>query len=188
MDRKYALVLVAASLSSHHLSSQGFSQLSINNVQATVFSNGLIGPTLPNGNGLLVPAGTGVSPLYTSGLWVGGTSPDNQLRFAAHLYGNSGERDFFPGPLTTDGTATITPATSAQYDHVWAIDRAAVELHRAYFMCVSDPGCDLAATFPTGYTVPEEFLTWPAMGDISAGQALYLAPFFDLPTKFSWEF
>jgi len=179
MDRKYALILVAASFSSHHLSGQAYSQLTINNARATVFSNGLIGPASPNGAGVVVPAATGLSPLYTSGLWLGGVSSDNQLKFAAHLYGSVAERDFFPGPLTIDGSASITPDVSSAYDQVWSVNQADVLLHRAYMDCLADPGCDPTIEFPNGYTVPASFLTWPAMGNADEGQAAYLAPYYD---------
>lgn len=179
MDRKYVLLLVIAALCGHNLKSQGFAQLNINDARATVFSNGLIGPSSPNGSGLEVPAGTGLSPMYTSGIWVGGNSSDGQLKFAAHVYGNSGERDFFPGPLTVDGNAAISAQVSTAYDQVWSVDQAEVQQHRAYFDCLNDPGCDPNIEFPDGYEVPTSFLNWPAMGDVDAGQATYLAPFFD---------
>jgi hypothetical protein len=179
MDRTYATLLVLAALGSGSAWAQNHAQLTINGVHTTVFSNGLIGPATPNGNGMEAPAGTGRSPLFTSGIWIGGNSPDNQLKFAAHLYGTPGERDFFPGPLTIDGTATISPEVSATYDQVWSVDQADVLLHRAYFDCLADPGCDPAIAFPGGYTIPASFLSWPAMGDVEAGQDTYLAPFYD---------
>lgn len=178
MDRKYALLLVVTALCGDHLFGQAWSQLTINNAQATLFSNGLIGPAAPNGNGLVVPAATGLSPLYTSGLWVGGTSPDNQLKFAAHLYGSPGERDFFPGPLTIDGNASITPEVSAAYDQVWTILQSDVVAHRTFTLCQGDPDC-IEAAFPDGYTIPASFLNWPAEGNVEAGYAAYLAPFLD---------
>ena len=179
MDRTYALLLVIVSLCGHNLQAQGFAQLNINNAKATVFSNGLIGPSTPTGSGLEVPAGTGLSPMYTSGIWMGGYSSDNQLKFAAHLYGAAGERDFFPGPLTDDGSATVSAQVSTAYDQVWSVDQADVQQHRAYFDCLADPGCDPNTEFPSGYAIPTSFLNWPAMGDVDAGQTAYLAPFFD---------
>ena len=60
MDHEYSLLLVIAALSGGHLHAQGFAELTANDVQATVFSNGLIGPSTPNGNGMEAPAGTGL--------------------------------------------------------------------------------------------------------------------------------
>ena len=48
MDRKYTLLLVVTALCGDHLLGQAWSQLTINNAQATLFSNGLIGPASPN--------------------------------------------------------------------------------------------------------------------------------------------
>lgn len=179
MDRKHTLLLLLAGLTGPAMMAQNFAELDINDVRARFHSTGLIGPDLSSGtSAFIVPASGLSSPLYSGGLWMGGYSTDNQLKFAAHLYGAQGERDFFPGPLTVDGTAAIGAGVSNQYDRVWTVLRSDVLQHRAYFDCVADPGCDEATAFP-GYTTPSAFLDWPAMGDVEAGQATYLAPFFD---------
>lgn len=180
MDRKYSYLLFLAGIPASDLVAQAFAELSINDVHARVYSNGLMGPDLATGNSaFIVPAGSGLSPLYSSGLWLGGFSPDNQLKFAAHLFGDSGDRDFFPGPLTIDGAATIDATVSAQYDRVWSILQSDIVQHRAYFECVTTPGCDTLIEFPGGYIVPASLLEWPAEGNVDAGQAAYLAPFVD---------
>ena len=180
MDRKYTACLATLILAAPLAHAQGYSELDINALRVRMYSNGLIGPDLGAGTSAFTVPGQGGAPLlYSSGLWLGGLSSDGQLKLAAHLYGANGQRDFFPGPLTTDGNASITPQVSALYDQVWRIEQADVDLHRAYYACASDPACDLSAAFPNGYTVPTSFINWPAIGDVAAGQALYLAPFFD---------
>jgi hypothetical protein len=160
------------------INAQGVALLNVNDVQMRVYSNGRIGPDPLSGEpALVVPVSNGTGIVAASGLWAGGTSPDGSLKLAAHLYGDG--TDFFPGPLTVTGDASITPAVSTAYDRVWTINAVDVDLHRAYFACLNDLGCDPAIAFPNGYTIPESFVTWPAQGDIGAGQAPYLAPFFD---------
>ena len=48
-----------------------------------------------------VPKGGGVSSLYAGALWMGGISPDQQLKLAALRFRNG--NDFWTGPLTNDG-------------------------------------------------------------------------------------
>ena len=179
MNRIYLAVTAAIGLHAPTALAQNSGTLLINDVQAILYSNGLIGPDGSGGHGFLVPAADGTSPMYSSGLWMAGVAPGGQLKMAAHLFGGDSERDFFPGPLTVDGSASITPEVSQQYDQVWSILRADVDQHRAWSACVSDPNCDVDEEFPNGYTVPAAFLNWPALGDVEAGQALYLAPFVD---------
>ncbi len=179
MAHKYTSVLFGLLLTANQAGAQAFAALDINEIRARVHSTGLIGPDLANStSAFVVPSANSAPLLYSSGLWLGGNSPDNQLKLAAHLYG-VGPQQFWPGTLTNDGTATITQEVSTQYDQVWKVDQADVVLHRAYYDCMSDPGCDVAQEFPGGYTVPDVFINWPAMGHVDSGQDLYLAPFFD---------
>jgi hypothetical protein len=159
--------------------------LDANDVRMVVHANGFIGnnPGLPVG--VEIPAFSGLLTMGAGGLWVTGITPNSQARVAAHLY--PGAQDFTPGPLTTDGTASITAQTIAQYDRVWSVSATQIELHQAYFACLQDPECDVNDEFPDGYTIPPTFLSWPAMGDVSAGQATYLAPFVDIGADGSYD-
>ncbi|HNR55865.1 MAG TPA: T9SS type A sorting domain-containing protein [Flavobacteriales bacterium] len=180
MHRNPNLLLVVTLLSVYEVRAQSFAELDINEVRARFHSNGLLGPDLATGESAFqVPATTAVSPMYSSGLWIGGLDPGNNLRLAAHLFGDNGQRDFFPGPLTTDGSATILPEVSEEYDQVWSVYRTEIETHQAYFACLKDPECDVNIAFPGGYTMPASIATWPAEGLVDLGQAPYLAPFVD---------
>lgn len=162
------------------LFAQAFGTLEINDVRARFHSHGLISEDLVNQQAdFEVPAGGGAHTMYSAGLWIGGITSDGQLRLAAQMYEPLGEGDYYPGPLTTDGNASISPEVSLQYDQVWSVLRSDVDQHLAWIACVSDPDCDVETEFPGGYVVPSSFLNWPAMGDVGAGQAQYLAPFFD---------
>lgn len=163
------------------LTGVGFSQstaiLHVNDVQMQVRSNGFIGGDAGAlGSGFELPSGE--STMHSSGLWMGGRTTDDQLKLSAHLF-NDEFLTFFPGPLTVDGSASITPEVSAAYDQVWSVTSAEVELHRAYFACAADPNCSIADEFPNGYSIPASILNWPAQGDVDAGQDVYLALFHD---------
>ena len=176
MKYPYTLLLFSISLLGR---TQGTSEwLDINDARVRFYSNGHIARvTDDNSTGYFVPASANTSPLYSAGLWIGGVDNNGQLRVAAQIYGV--EQDFFPGPLTTDGSASISGSVSQAYDQIWKIDRSDVSLHQDFFLCLQDPGCDPLIEFPN-YQIPDEFQTWPAHGDESENQALYLAPFFDL--------
>lgn len=158
---------------------QNYAELNINQVQARFYSHGLVGvdpaTNIPH---FEVPAGGDTHPLFSAGLWIGGMSVGNQLHLAAMNYETLTNADFFPGPLTNDGSASIDQATSTAYDHVWSALGSDIALQQAYCTCLSTPGCDVAVEFP-GYQMPASFGDWPAMGDINASQDLYLAPFID---------
>lgn len=110
--------------------------------------------------------------------WIGGISPDLQLKLAAERYGTEGS-DFWPGPLTTDGPASVTLSTCADYDHIIFLKRSWTLIHRAYFDCLNDPGCNELLFFIGGYEIPEAFYQYPAMGNVNDEQAQMLLPFYD---------
>ncbi|MBP6575525.1 MAG: T9SS type A sorting domain-containing protein [Flavobacteriales bacterium] len=176
---RYALPFSLFALLPAALSAQNFYELDVNNVRARFYSHGLIGMDLANGTAQFeVPNGGGAHPLFSAGLWIGGMDSGNSLRMAAMCYEPLGSGDWFPGPLTVDGTASTTPAVQAAYDQVWPLDNSEVATQQAYCNCLSDPNCDPAVDFP-GYQMPLWFNTWPAIGDVGSGFDLYQAPFTD---------
>ena len=149
---------------------QNYADLDINNVRARFLSNGSLTEfEAPNGSGSYVSS--------SANLWMGGRDANNSLHLAAVRFNQVGE-DWWPGPLSNDGSASITPAVSAQYDNVWNVHTAEVVEYQAYCNCLQDPNCDVSIQFP-GYQMPGYFNTWPAMGDQQAAQDPYLAPFID---------
>jgi hypothetical protein len=156
-------------------------QLDFNNVRAVLENGGNKWTRRGVGrSGYEVPKTvdfSGANAIYAGALWMGGVGPDGNLKVAAVLYRANGN-DFWPGPLTNDGLATVNPEVCSQYDRFYTTTRAQAEAHVAWKNCNNDPDC-LAETFPNGYSVPTAFINWPAMGNVEAGQDLYLAPFFD---------
>ncbi len=112
------------------------------------------------------PKDTTTSTLFNFSLWIGGLDESEDLHISAERY-RSGGVDYWEGPLTTDGTATIDTATAYKYHRVWKLNIEDVEYHIEHW---SDPG----------YEPIEAIATWPAHGDVSAGQSYHLAPFVDV--------
>lgn len=156
--------------------------LQFNNVRALIETGGNMWQNRDNPGGPAyevpkTPDNTGPKAIFAGSLWMGGTSPDNQLKLAAVRFRQVGN-DYWPGPLTTDGAATIDGQVCQEYDNTWGALRVDAELHQAYYLCQDDPDCDVAAEFPN-YTIPDYFFDWPAHGDVSLGQDFNLAPFTD---------
>jgi hypothetical protein len=153
----------------------GLRDLAWNNVKALIETGGSMWQDRANSRAAYeVPKGGGVSSLYAGALWMGGISPDQQLKLAAVRFRGDGN-DFWPGPLTNDGTASVTEATCLQYDRFFVSLRQDAQLHRQYFDCIAAGGDDCNAT----YSIPSYFYEYPAIGNTAAGQDLYLAPFYD---------
>ena len=71
-----------------------------NNVQALIENGGTLWYDRAINKGAhYVPKDLGVSVCYGGALWLGGISPDQQLKLAAVKYRWSGN-DFWPGPLS----------------------------------------------------------------------------------------
>ena len=78
-----------------------------NNVRALISTNGALWHDRAQSQGAYeVPIGGDVGVMYGGALWMGGISPDQQLKLAAMRYGSTGN-DFWPGPLTNDGSAEV---------------------------------------------------------------------------------
>lgn len=126
--------------------------LNINNINTSVYPLGYLGY---NGNGTeFLVGGTQSSTLFANGLWIG-----DSVHVAIRKFGSQGD-DYYPGPLTRDGSRHPNPEA---YDRVWHVTRSMIDNHLAHY---TDPG----------YAPAESILTWPAE-DSLAGHPL--APYYD---------
>lgn len=179
MRKLATLILFACIAPADPAHGQAYGELTINDVRARFHAHGLIGYDPGSSTtGFEVPAGSGTHALFTAGLWAVGIDSGSGPRGAAMMFEPAGESDYYPGPLTTDGSAATTLQVMNAYDQVWSVTRAEVAAHLAYFNCLADPDCDEAMEYPDGYETPASILNWPAMNPYS-GYAPYLAPFFD---------
>ena len=97
--------------------------LNVNDVFARVFNTGSLffGNSTTAGNGYAVPRLTGNSPVFATGLWVGG-QVNGQLRVAGARYTRY---EFWPGPLG-DGAVLPNPIDCTAYDRIFVVSRADV--------------------------------------------------------------
>ena len=146
----------------------GHTDLDLNNVKARINTGGDMWWDLQGNARYEVPKGSGKMSMYSASLWIGGVDVNGQLKLAALRYRQLGN-DFWPGPLTTDGAASITPDVCLKYDKLFPITRMEVNLHIAWH---NNP-----SLYPN-YQIPRSIKEWPAHGDVSLGQSFYLAPFY----------
>ncbi len=124
-----------------------------------------------------IPKGSKKMSMFAAALWIGGLDANGQLKLAAQRFrqgptsGTAGTAaDFFPGPLTIDGTASVAPDVCAKWDKLHYVTRGEVDDFLAWF---ADKGSN------PDYQIPSSILTYPAHGDESRGQSFYQAPFYD---------
>ncbi|MBO7287605.1 MAG: T9SS type A sorting domain-containing protein [Bacteroidales bacterium] len=153
--------------------SSTFAWLNINNARVRVNAGGDMWWDLPGGTGAkyYIPANSSSTSLYAGSLWIAGLDINQQLKCAAIRFRQAGN-DFWTGPLTIDGTASIDPVTCMEYDKMYTITRAEVD----DFIANCDP---ITGAPVAGYEIPSSIANWPAHGDVSRGMSYYLAPFFD---------
>ncbi|NNE55154.1 MAG: T9SS C-terminal target domain-containing protein, partial [Flavobacteriales bacterium] len=157
----------------------GLRDLEWNNVRSLIETGGSLWQDRANSiASYIVPADGDNSVLYAGSLWLGGLSPDQQLKLAAITFRANGN-DFWTGPLTNDGSAEIDELTCDEYDRFFVSLRADSQRHRQYHDCINDPDCDLETEFPEGYVMPGYFEEYPAHGNTALLQDFYLSPFYD---------
>lgn len=144
-------------------------ELNINNVRARINSGGDMWWDLINVAQYEIPYGSKKTSMFAGALWIGGTDINGQLKLAAQRYRGNGN-DFWTGPLTTDGTASIAAETCTKYDKLNVIYRKDVDEFLAWR---ANP-----SAYPE-YEIPAYFNSYPAHGDKLEGQSYYLAPFYD---------
>ncbi len=149
----------------------GSTDLNINNVKARINTGGDMWWDLLGTAKYEVPKGSGKTSLFSAALWIGGVDVNGQLKVAALRYRQSGN-DYWPGPLTNDGTASVDASTCELYDKHFVITRAEVDDFIAWW--------NDKPSYPD-YVPPKSITEWPAHpeGQNTNKQSHYLAPFFD---------
>jgi len=155
--------------------SSAFEWLDINNVKTRVNAGGDMWWDLPGGDGskYYIPANGSATSLFAGSLWIAGVDINNQLKCAAVRFRQGpnlqGGNDFWTGPLTVEGKASIDDATCARWDKLFKITRAEVD--------------EFLNDFAQGKTdnIPSIIKNWPAHPTVNdpEGVSHYLAPFYD---------
>ena len=175
---------------------QGKTLLDINNVRATLLVGGDIWWDGVRGQYIVPkpPEGSGIDPvssLYAGAVWLGGYDSGGNLKIAAQTYGtgDNGQTDFWPGPLTEQGT--IGADTCAQWDRFFEVSGANIDQHIIMWQNAVDDGEDQIDP----NLIPDDIKGWPANGN-PFFEELYkyqlpntnqLAPFYDANLNTMYE-
>ncbi|RLD44619.1 MAG: T9SS C-terminal target domain-containing protein, partial [Bacteroidetes bacterium] len=153
-------------------------ELNLNNVRARINTGGDMWWDLQGQAKYEIPKGSSKTSMFSASLWLGGTDVNGQLKGAFQRYRGNGN-DYWPGPLTTDGKASITADVCKAYDKHFVIFRRDVDNFRLMYNNSEYPD----------YVVPDIIKDWPANGDVSRGQSQWIAPFVDLNGNnvYEWE-
>ncbi len=111
--------------------------------------------------GFSYPSSNNAATIYAGNIWMGGKSPNGNLRLAAETFGSSGQ-DYFAGPVAQ----TYDAAYKAKYDRFWSVTKEQIEKHKTDYK-------------KPGYTMPEAILNWPGSDGGPDGLGYSSAPFFD---------
>jgi len=153
-------------------------ELNLNNVRTRINTGGDMWWDLQGQAKYEIPKGSSKTSMFSASLWLGGTDVNGQLKGAFQRYRGNGN-DYWPGPLTTDGKASITEDVCKAYDKHFVIYRRDVDEFRLKYNNSDYPD----------YIVPDIIKNWPANGDVSRGQSQWIAPFVDLNGNnvYEWE-
>ncbi|MCD4725623.1 MAG: hypothetical protein K8R63_12340, partial [Bacteroidales bacterium] len=151
----------------------GFRFLNINNVRARINTGGDMWWDLHDFSQYFIPANGQATSLFAGSLWIGGLDINDQLKLAALRFRQSGN-DYWPGPLTIDGSAAVDEVTCADYDKHFIMTRAEVDEYLGWWHSENR-----AVEYPN-YSIPQSILEYPAHGDVAKNQSYYLAPFRDI--------
>ena len=136
-------------------------ELTVNNVRAYIETGGTM--WFKEVAEYEVPRGSGMTSMFSAGLWIGGRDANGQLKLAAVRFRQQGE-DYWTGPLKISGAST-TQSMCIKYDKHFKITRAEVDQH-------------ISGYNTSGYVMPSNIANWPAHGE--EGYSYYLAPFKDV--------
>ena len=154
--------------------SSAFEWLDINNVRTRINAGGDMWWDLPSGTGskYFIPANGSATSLFAGSLWIAGVDINNQLKCAAVRFRQVGN-DYYTGPLTVDGRASIDDATCARWDKIFKITRAQVDEFLS--------NCDENGIPDPAYQIPSIIKNWPAHPGENDPEGIshYLAPFYD---------
>jgi len=164
-NKIYQLVILCfASLT---IGGQGISPavetLDLNNVNATVYSNGNYFWDLSGSPLYFVPADSGTSTIFSLSTWIAGKDVNDSLRLAAQRY--SGQ-EFLPGPIVDISQFNDT-ITAQDYNKIWKIDHFVID----EFINEWNLGNVTNGT----YQIPDVISSWPGNHpSLSTGLAPYI--------------
>ena len=137
--------------------------MEINNVRARLTTGGDVWWDGDNGRYIVPKPPPGVpevSSIFAGAVWLGGRDPGGGLKVAAQDYGRgAGEFDYYPGPLTPEGT--VQKDTCERWDRFFTVTGDNILQHIGAYNAALD-----AASLPLDPdNIPKDILGWPSVGN-----------------------
>ncbi|WP_116104988.1 hypothetical protein [Lewinella sp. IMCC34191] len=138
-------------------------EMEINNVRARLTTGGDVWWDGTNGRYIVPKTPPGVpevSSIYAGAVWLGGRDPGGGLKVAAQDYGRgSGEFDFYPGPLTPQGT--VQRDTCERWDRFFTVRGENIQqLIADYQLALENETLPLDPDI-----ISDDILGWPSVGN-----------------------
>ncbi len=137
--------------------------MQINNVRARLTTGGDIWYDGTNGRYIVPKPAAGqteVSSIYAGAVWLGGVDPGGNLKVAAQDFGrNNGSFDFYPGPLTPDGS--VQKDTCSRWDKFFTVLGDDIR----DFLAVYEEAREADNLPLSPEQIPLSILGWPALGN-----------------------
>ncbi|MCK9163188.1 MAG: T9SS type A sorting domain-containing protein [Bacteroidales bacterium] len=153
---------------------QTYQTLDINNIAATIFSNGSLFNSIINQNSFfsdiegsaplfLVPNQelSHSSTIFQGNIWIAGKDETNNLHLAAETFY---EKEFSWGPIANNYN---DETYKERYDKVFKISKSEIQNHINNY-------------YTTNYVIPSNIMDWPAHGNLTNGEADKIAPYCDV--------
>ncbi|MEP7263663.1 MAG: T9SS type A sorting domain-containing protein [Bacteroidota bacterium] len=138
--------------------------LNIGNVRTLIYNETtLFWDPVGQSNHYVVPKGSGKQTMFAGDIWMGGMDISNQLHLAAQTYRQSGDANFWPGPLDI---SNATAGNATTWNLIWKVSRAEIINH-------------IANWNTPGYIIPASISSWPGNAPSGSNYSPVLAPFFD---------
>jgi hypothetical protein len=148
-----------------------YANLDINNVKAGISSSGFLFNDYSTYESpyFNIPKDSICKTIFSGNLWVGAKDNSGNLHLTAERYRSNNNdtiehRDYQSGPISND--INIYNLEKEKWNHIWKVSKSEIDYHNTHYNS-------------SGYIAPQDILSWPGNGNISYGQAQYLAPYSD---------
>ncbi|MDV7392278.1 hypothetical protein RZS08_13020, partial [Arthrospira platensis SPKY1] len=84
------------------------------------------------------PSIPGVASIFAGGVWLGGRDGAGNLKVAVSTYPNQSRTDYFPGPLTPNGTTDRE--TCRLWDRFWTVFLDDIIVYRQAWLKADEEG------------------------------------------------
>jgi hypothetical protein len=137
--------------------------MEINNVRARLTTGGDVWWDGDNGRYIVPkppPGVSEVSSIFAGAVWLGGRDPGGGLKVAAQDYGrSSGAFDYYPGPLTPQGT--VQRDTCERWDRFFTVNGQSIR----DFLTTYNAALEADALPLDPEDIPQDMLGWPSVGN-----------------------